>query len=335
MQRYSWKGRMISKDTTARHTAITTEPVRTATRSEVLLGLVRLSKVKVVQHYFGLFLAWLLLDRATLERPGTTYAMLLFLLGSAAIVACACAADDIAGYRNGSDAVNYKEGETLRDIRTKPLLSGAVTEQQAIRFAVGSGVVAAVAGALAFWVLDWRAPVEAYVAYGAGFFFSVQYSAGIKVSYRLGGAETLLCLSTAAGLLAPFLAVHGEWTRASVVISLLLGLWLVMVSSYSNMNDVEGDRSVGRKTLAVATGPRTVVTVMVALFALSTALLVWISLSDLPRWALITVLPAIALHAAQLHYGPREKNWLKARGLGLVAYNLGFVGLAVPLLWAN
>ncbi|MGH1551961.1 hypothetical protein ACRAWF_06800 [Streptomyces sp. L7] len=26
------------------------------------------------------------------------------------------------------------------------------------------------------------------------------------MSYRLGGAETLLCLSTAAGLLAPFLA---------------------------------------------------------------------------------------------------------------------------------
>lgn len=334
MQRYSWKGRMLSKKTTALHTTIA-KPVPDPSRNDVLLGLLRLSKVRVVQHYFGLFLAWSLLDRATLGRPGTTYAMLLFLLGSAAIVACACTADDIAGYRNGSDAVNYKEGETLRDIRMKPLLSGAVTERQAIRFAVWSGVVAVVAGTLAFWVLDWRAPVEAYVVYGAGFFFSVQYSAGIKVSYRLGGAETLLCLSTAAGLLAPFLAVHGEWTRPSVVISLLLGLWLVMVSSYSNMNDIEGDRSVGRKTLAVATGTKTVVTVMAALFALSTALLVWISLSDLPRWALLIILPTIALHAAQLYHGPREKNWLKARRLGLIAYNFGFAGLAVPLLWAR
>ncbi|MGH1551962.1 hypothetical protein ACRAWF_06805 [Streptomyces sp. L7] len=93
----------------------------------------------MIQHYFGLFLAWLLLDRATLERPGTTPAMLLFLLGSAAIVACACAADDVAGYRNGSDAINYQEGETLRDIRKKPLLSGAVTERQAIGFAVSAG----------------------------------------------------------------------------------------------------------------------------------------------------------------------------------------------------
>lgn len=320
---------MSSKEATAHHA------IRTSSRKELFLGLLRLSKVRVVQHYFGLFLAWLLLDEVIVQRPQTTYAMLLFLLGSAAIVACACAADDIAGYRNGSDAVNYKQGETLRDIRTKPLLSGAVTEHQAIAFAVVTGIVALLAGALAFWTLDWRAPVEAYLVYGAGFFFSVQYSAGMKVSYRLGGAETLLCLSTAAGLLAPFLAVNGEWTRAAVIQALLLGLWLVMVSSYSNMNDAEGDRSVGRKTLAVATSTSIVVTVMVILFLLSTSLLVLISFTDLPRWTLLTSLPTIALHAAQLYHGPHRKNWLKARSLGLIAYNFGFLGLAVPMVWSH
>lgn len=301
-------------------------------RRQFWTGLLRLSKVGVVQHYFGLFLAWLLLDRATVERPGTTPAMLLFLLGSAAIVASACAADDVTGYRNGSDAVNYREGETLRDIRKKPLLSGAVTEQQAIIFTVAAGATALLAGALAFRALDWQAPVEAYVIYGAGFFFSVQYSAGIRVSYRVGGAELLLCLSTAAGLLAPFLALNGEWTRAAVVQALLLGLWLVMVSSCSNMNDAEGDRSVGRRTLAVAATPAVATAAMVTVFLLSTSLLIWTSLADLPRWALLTVLPTVVVHGMQLFHGPHRKNWLRARNLGLVAYNFGFVGLAVPMI---
>ncbi|MFE7659731.1 UbiA family prenyltransferase [Streptomyces celluloflavus] len=282
----------------------------------------------MIQHYFGLFLAWLLLNRAALERPGTTPAMLLFLLGSAAIVACACAcacaADDVADYRNGSDAINYQEGETLRDIRKKPQLSGAVTERQAIGFAISAGTAALLAGALAFWVLRWQAPAEAYVIYAAGFFFSVQYSVGMKVSYRRGGGETLLCLSTAAGLLAPFLAVNREWTRAAVIQSLLLGLWLVMVSSYSNMNDAEGDRSVGRKTLAVTAAPAVITAMQVALFLTSTSLLIWISLGDLPRWTLLTSLPTIALHGAQLFHGPHKKNWLRARNLGLIAYNFDF-----------
>lgn len=300
---------------------------------QLWIGLLRLSKVGVFQHYFGLFLAWLLLGRTAEDRPGTTAAMLLFLLGSMAIVACTCAADDVVGYHNGSDALNYKEGETLRDIRKKPLLSGAVTEQQAVAFAVWSAVTAVLAGALAFWVLDWQAPLEAYVIYAAGFFFGVQYSAGIRLSYRPGGSEVLLCLSTAAGLLAPFLAVNREWTRASVVQALLLGIWLVMVSSCSNMNDAEGDRSVGRRTLAVSAGPAVTTAALVILFLLSTSLLVWISLEDLPWWTLPASLPTIVAHGMQLFHGPRRKNWLRARSIGLVAYNFGFIGLAVPTLF--
>src|SRR5919201_549665 len=88
-------------------------------------GFFRLSKARVFQHYFGWALAWLMLSPEARHRPGAAPAMLLFLLGSAAIVACACSADDIAGFRNGSDALNYKAHERLRDIRAKPLLSGA------------------------------------------------------------------------------------------------------------------------------------------------------------------------------------------------------------------
>ncbi|MFI6081604.1 UbiA family prenyltransferase [Streptomyces sp. NPDC051217] len=301
----------------------------------VIRGLLRLSKIRVFQHYFGLVLAWLLLSPDALGRPGATTAMFLFLLGSVAIVACACASDDIAGFRNGSDLLNYRSDEQLRDIRAKPLLTGTVTERQALVFAAGSGVVAVLAGTAAFWVLGWDSPFSAYVLYLLGFVFSVQYSVGLKVSYRRGGGETLLCLSTAAGLLAPFLAVNREWTWPAVAQALLLGVWLVMVSSYSNVNDVAGDRMAGRRTLAVTTGRAVQNAAMTAFFLLSAGLLTALAFTDgWPSWLLLTALPATVLHAAQLYQGPVMRRWLRARKLGLIAYNLGFVGIAVPTFFA-
>lgn len=295
-------------------------------------GLFRLSKIRVFQHYFGLVLAWLMLSPAARHRPGATAAMLLFLLGSAAIVACACSADDIAGFRNGSDAMNYKAHERLRDIRAKPLLSGAVSERQAVAFCVVSGAVAVVAGLAAFWRLGWQAPAAAYVLYLGGFAVSVQYSAGLKISYHRGGAESLLCLTTAAGLLAPFLAVNRHWSPPAVVSALLLGLWLVMVSSCSNVNDAEGDGRAGRRTLAVTAGPAALKAAMATFFVVSIGLILVLPLSA-PRWPLwtpLTALPAIVAHAGQLRAGPGRGRWLEARRLGLIAYNLGFLGIGLP-----
>jgi 1,4-dihydroxy-2-naphthoate octaprenyltransferase len=299
-------------------------------------GLLRLSKIRVFQHYFGLALAWLMLSHQALGRPGATPAMLLFLLGSIAIVACACSADDLAGYRNGSDAMNYNAKDQLRDIRSKPLLSGAVTEGQATAFCVTSGVVAVAAGLAAFWQLGWHAPVAAYVLYLVGFVFSVQYSAGLRISYHRGGAELLLCLSTAAGLVAPYLAVERHWSAPAVIEALLLGLWLVMVSSCSNVNDAEGDRSVGRRTLAVSTSAPVFKTAMVLFFVISCALIVALTFSTggWPLWSPLAGLPVIAVHARQLYLGPVRGEWLRARRLGLIAYNLGFLGIAVPTFFA-
>lgn len=306
-----------------------------ASSRTVFRGLLRLSKVRVFQHYFGLVLAWLLLSPEALARPGATAAMFLFLLGSVAIVACACASDDIAGFRDGSDLMNYRSDEKLRDIRAKPLLTGTVTERQALVFAAGSGVVALLAGTAAFWVLGWDSPLSSYVLYLLGFVFSVQYSVGLKVSYRRGGGETLLCLATAAGLLAPFLAVNREWTWPAVAQALLLGIWLVMVSSYSNVNDVAGDRMAGRRTLAVTTGGALQSAAMTVFFLISAGLLTALAFTDgWPSWLLLAAFPATVLHAAQLYQGPVRRRWLRARKLGLIAYNLGFVGIAVPTFFA-
>lgn len=310
--------------------AATTSQAAPALR--VARGLLRLSKVRVFQHYFGLALAWLMLSPAALDRPGATAAMLWLLLGSVAIVACACAADDITGYRNGSDAMNYQAGETLRDIRSKPLLSGAVTERQALVFALASGAVAVLAGAAGFAALGWRSPLAAYVLYLAGFAFSVQYSAGLRISFHRGGSETILCLATAAGLLAPYLAVEERWTLAATLAALLLGLWLVLVSSCSNINDAEGDRAVGRRTLATTVGHPVLKAAMVGYFAVEVALVLALAFraDGWPVWTLVAMLPVVATHAAQLRAAVLGGRWLEARRLALIAYNLGFLALAVP-----
>ncbi|MEU7214268.1 UbiA family prenyltransferase [Nocardia iowensis] len=301
---------------------------------ETVLGFVRLSKVAVFQHYFGLALAWLLLSSSARDRPGATLAMIAFLIGSIGIVAATCALDDIVGFRNGSDAINYQHGETKRDIRRKPLLSGVISESQAIVFVVAAIAVAVLAGLAAFWALDWHAPLAAYVLYSAGLILSLQYSAGLRVSYYQGGGELLLFAATACGLYAPFLAVAQEWTSAAVLQGVLLGLWMVMVSSYSNVNDITGDRRVGRKTMATVASHATIATTMVLLVIGSVAATVWlVAGTEFPWWTLLTMLPATALHVSQLYVGPLRRQWLQARRLGMIAYNLGFLGIGIPTFY--
>ncbi|MFI6347983.1 UbiA family prenyltransferase [Streptomyces sp. NPDC050560] len=296
-------------------------------------GCVRLSKCFVYQQYYGWLLAWLLLAPTAADRPAAVVPMWLFLGGSVSIFACACAIDDIVGYRNGSDAANYLTGDTTRDIRGKPLLSGALTERAALWFAWGAGAAAVLCGAGAFRSLGWSAPVSAYLLYALGFALSVQYSAGLRLSFFRGGAECLLGSATAAGLLAPYVAVHEGWSADALLVASLLGTWHVMVSSCSNANDAEGDRRVGRRTLAVVAGPRVVTAVLVVIALLSWGLVWALALGTRwPWWTTLTLAPVVAAHLAQLRAGPLRGQWLKARRIGFLAYDLGFLGAATTAL---
>ncbi|GLV72706.1 UbiA family prenyltransferase [Streptomyces hygroscopicus] len=294
----------------------------------------RLSKVTVYQHFFPWALALAMLDGAALDRSGAIPAMALFLVASAAIVACTSAVDDIVGNRNGSDAANYKEGDLGRDIRRKPLLSGAVTEREAQIFAAATGVLALLTGLGGFAALGWAVPLESVLVFLAVGACSVQYSGGFRFSFRTGGSETMLGLVTAGGLVFPYLALARRWSAAAVLEALIMGLWLVMVISYSNVNDKDGDAAVGRKTLAVVSGPKVFKGAMVLFFAADVGLLAaWALLPAVPWWGALTLLPAVALHAAQLRFGVGQDNWLKARLCGFIAYDLGFLGLLGPTLF--
>ncbi|MFI6040973.1 prenyltransferase [Nocardia sp. NPDC051321] len=322
---------MANSSPTAIGTAV---PSRTPSLGETLAGFIRLSKVAVFQHYFGWALAWILVAPSLATRADVVVAMCAFLVGSIGIVGATCALDDIVGFRNGSDAVNYLHGDTRRDVRRKPLLSGAVSERSAVIFVIGAAAVALISGGIAFHALDWQAPIAAYFIYVAGLVLSMQYSAGLRVSYHRGGAEFILFAATACGLYAPYVAVTGRWSGSAVSAGVLLGLWMVMVSSYSNMNDIVGDRGVGRKTLATTAGPQLITAVLYFLaFASIATTLFAVRREYFPWWTLLTMLPATVLHLRQLAVGPAKKDWLAARRLGLIAYNLGFLGIGIPALY--
>ncbi|WP_069812635.1 UbiA family prenyltransferase [Streptomyces sp. TP-A0874] len=295
---------------------------------QVARAFLRLSKVTVYQHFFPWALAVALLGAQAWRHEGAPVALALFLLASAAIVACTSGVDDIVGYHNGSDAANYREGDLGRDIRRKPLLSGAIKVAEARIFVAATGALALLAGLGGFAALGWQAPAAAVVIFLVVGFCSVQYSGGLRFSFRTGGSETMLGLVTAGGLVFPHLAVAGRWSAAAVLEALLMGLWLVMVISCSNVNDKEGDAAVGRKTLAVVSGPRVFKAAMIAFFVVDLALLVaLVTLDGAPWWSALAVLPAVGLHFAQLWFGVGRDSWLKARLCGFIAYDVGFLGL--------
>ncbi|MGA5301839.1 UbiA family prenyltransferase [Nucisporomicrobium flavum] len=309
-------------------------PARVRSPWQVVVGLARISKLSVYLHFFPWVLAALLVSPAALDRPGAIPALVLFLLASAGLVAATATVDDIVGYRNGSDAANYTRPGFRRDIRRKPLLSGALTMREAVVFAVLAEAFAVVTGFAGFAVLDWDVPVSAVVVFILVTVFGPQYSGGLRFSYHLGGAELLLGVGTLGGLLFPYLAVEGRWTWAAVLQGALMGLWLVMLVSCSNVGDREGDAQVGRRTLPVVAPMSTVKAAVVAYLVLSVAIIgVFALVTTGPWWALAVLAPATALHVAQVHLAVVRDRWRSARVAAFVAYDLGFLGLvAVNLL---
>jgi 1,4-dihydroxy-2-naphthoate polyprenyltransferase len=302
--------------------------VRPARRG-LAAGFVRLSKLNVYQHYYGLLLAWLMVPAGTLHQLRTTAAMLLFLVSQVCVVACTAAADDLTGYRNGSDAANYRPGDLGRNYRTKPLLTGALTERDVVAFVAASFAVAIVAGLAGFTVLGWHVPASAVVIFIVAL-GTTQYSAGLRVSYLPGGAESLLGAATAAGLLYPYLALARQWSAAAVIVSLILGLWLVMVSTYSNVKDAVGDAAVGRRTLATL-GAYFYKTAMLMFYLSYLGLTFALAFAtNWPWWTLLTLLPVTTMRTLQLYAGPVRERWLVARKIGFLSYDVGFLGLLIP-----
>jgi 1,4-dihydroxy-2-naphthoate octaprenyltransferase len=297
-----------------------------------VLAYFRLGKARIYHHAYGWLLAMLLLGKEGYLGRGTIAAMVLTLVMVLTTQWSGGAADDLGGFRDGSDARNYA-GRPTRTVAKKPLLTGALTESQAVTFGVVVWIVAVAAGLLAVFSLDWRSPPIAVVLMIVAQICSVQYSIGMKLSYLPFGLELTIFFVIGCISLLPYWLIAGSVDTEILLTSALVGIWFLLIVSYGNASDKKGDSEVSRRTLAVILAPAWFKTVLFLLFAASVALLALLFTTTRFSPLLgLAVVPVVVLHAVQLYYGVGKSDWRKARFIGLSGVDLGCLGLALAFL---
>jgi 1,4-dihydroxy-2-naphthoate octaprenyltransferase len=289
----------------------------------------RLGKLDVYDYYLGIFLAL----TAALFPAGAFTArqalvLAVFLAGEVAVLMAMVALDDVTGFRDGSDLANYGPDNPLRSKARKPLVAGALTVPQALRFAWACAAAGAV-----LWVgaaaLAPHHPLWALVTAGALFAVSLQYSYGLKISYH-GFQEVFLVALGAVLVIVPYGLVTGGFSGFLMVQAVLFGFGPLMFGVYSNTNDVAGDRAVGRPTVAALVSERGNAVFIGTLSAAEFLIGAVASATGVaPWWFVLLMLPATALRARQYRTGFVRGDIMTARRTGFAVHRLSVVLMTV------
>ncbi|HEX9994389.1 MAG TPA: UbiA family prenyltransferase [Acidimicrobiales bacterium] len=288
------------------------------------------------ENWLGTLIWWTLVDGDRAFEPRTFALLAVTLLAYVAMVATAGTMDDVTGYRDGTDWINYKNSDPtgLRPMTRKPLLLGWCTEGQAVAYARFAAVVCLTAVVVSF-VMAGGEPVWYLPLYLLVMVIGFQYSAGLKLSY-LGAQELVLYLVKFSSVFFPFALVTGDTASVVTVEALLFATWFVQVSIMSNSHDVEGDRQANRRTMAVLLSEeghhRFIVAVFCTGWLIALAGLVTGALSP---WFCLTLVPVVALQARQLRLSVGEHRYLEARRIGFRVLRTGVPILALINLGLN
>lgn len=281
-------------------------------RPSRLHGYFRLGKFDVYDYYLGVLIV-------ASAAPAEPLTLLLFLVGQVAVIVSGVAFDDVTGFRDGSDLVNYGPDDRLRKRHRKPLVAGTLTEGEALRFAWGAAATGAACWAAAIGSAPHR-PAWAVVLLVVVLVAALQYSYGLKLSYR-GFQEAFLVVLGVTLVLAPHGLITGQFSGFVLVQAVLFGMGPLMFGVYSNTRDVGGDRAVGRPTVAALTSERGNARFIGALSLGEFLLGVLASSTGVaPWWFALLLLPATALRARQYHLGFAVGDIMRARKLGFTAH---------------
>ncbi|AHH95188.1 UbiA family prenyltransferase [Kutzneria albida] len=287
----------------------------------------RLAKLDIFDYYLSPLLVWALLAPALRLDPQILVVLLVFLLGEVLVMVTMVALDDLTGYRDGSDIANYAPDDRRRRLARKPLVAGTLTEQQVLRFAWITGVLGAVLW-IAATVIAPHTPLWTVLLAAVTFVFAVQYSWGVKLSYR-GFQEFFLAALGWSVVLVPYGLTSGRFEGFALVQALVFGLGPLLFGVYSNTNDIEGDRQVGRPTVAVLTSRRGNALFVGAVSAAETALILLAPFVGGPWWFPLAMLPMIVLRMRQWRTGFVHGDILRARKLGVHVHRLTVLLLVV------
>lgn len=306
-----------------------------ATVRDTLAAYVRLAKLDIYDYYIGLPLVWTLLPFSVRGEPHTLGLLALILLAEVVVVAAMVGFDDITGYRDGSDAANYSSDAARRRLARKPLVAGTLTEAQALRFA-WTATAAGVALWAAVVAVAPHRPPWAVVLAAVCVVASVQYSWGLKISYR--GFQEIFLVGLGVGwVLVPYGLLTGEVTGLALVQAVLFGFGPMLFGLYSNTNDVAGDRDAGRVTVATMVSARAHTAFVVAMTTAQVLLIAGAALTGFAPWWLAAVLvPVVAMRVTHLVIG-FAGDILRARRIAIHTHRVTVVllaaaNLAVPLL---
>jgi 1,4-dihydroxy-2-naphthoate octaprenyltransferase len=167
------------------------------------------------------------------------------------------------------------------------------------------------------------------------FVISPQYSYGISISYH-GFQEAFIAVLGLALVVAPYGLATGEFSAFVLVQGVLFGFGPLMFGVYSNTNDVEGDRRVGRPTVAALVSPRGNA-VFIGVLSVAEFLVgaVASATGTAPWWFVLVMLPVTALRARQYLIGFRRGDIMRARKLGFAVHRLSVVLLIAANLLAG
>lgn len=295
---------------------------------------VRLAKLDIFDYYLGLLIVWSLLPAAERLDARGLRTLAVFLVSEVCVAAATVAFDDVTGYRDGSDAANYGPDAPARKLRRKPLLTGALSPPEAVRFGWAAVVVAALACTVSVAIAPHRPAWAIAVATLCAVAF-IQYSWGAKLSYH-GWAEVVLAGVAAGWLLAPYGLLSGTASGFVVVQALLFGLGPLLFGVYSNTNDRAGDARVGRRTAATVLSPWGNAAFIGAVSLTETLIIVGAAaLGVAPWWFPLAMVPTIALRAIQYDTGFRGGDILRARKWGIRAHRMTVALLIVVNLVAG
>lgn len=284
------------------------------------LAYVELGKLKIFELWLGVLLAWSLLPEVYSSDPTALALLACALVIEMGTTAAALALDDVTGYRDGVDVANHTDSD--RYGVNKPLLSGEISERQALAFGYGAALLA-IAAMLVGWALAVPVPGWLFVLTIAVFLIGVNYSYGLRISYWFAGGELVTCLTVGATMLLPYALVTDSISGVALVESALLGLWMLQIAIFSNTQDAAGDREANRHTVAASVSPRVNDRFILSVFCFSWALLVVSVIGGVLEPAFLVLLLLAPLQVRQLKAGLGDRDWMQGRALGFWVFRLG------------
>lgn len=303
-------------------------PTEKARPESKLRSYVRLAKLDVYDYYLSILVvaSAVVLPSGALNAR-TVLTLLGFLIGEVLVTVALVAFDDLTGFLDGSDIKNYGPDNPFRKKLRKPLVAGTLKPREAERF----GWITALLGA-AVWAgtiaIAPASPVWTVATIGVLYVLALQYSYGLKLSYR-GLQEIFLVWLGLSMVIAPYGLVSGQFSWFMFVQGVLFGFGPLMFGVYSNSNDVEGDRLVNRPTVAAVVSHRGNTIFIGALSFAEFAIGALASAAGAaPWWFVMLMLPATALRARQYYLGFRAGDIMRARKLGFKVHRVS-VGLLI------